>query len=212
MRDLLPTVAVDTDVPCPVDTDRLFGAPKKEFWLEIGFGGAEHLIARARQFPDVGFIGSEPYEDGIAKALTAIKENNLENVRLYPDDIRTLLAWLPNSSIDRCFILFPDPWPKKRHHKRRLVNPSTLVALAKVMRPGARLRIATDIGDYVRTTFIAVHTNNVFHWLAKDKTDWQGQPEDWIPTRYEQKAIQQGRRCYYFEFERKDESDQQTAS
>ena len=119
-------------------------------WLEIGFGGGEHLIWQAKANAQVGLIGCEPFRDGIVKALGAIEAEKIGNVRLHAEDARPVLRWLPKASIGRTFILFPDPWPKKRHHKRRLVSEATLAQLARVMRPGAELRIATDIGDYAR--------------------------------------------------------------
>lgn len=174
-------------------------------WLEIGFGGAEHLIWQAEHNPAIGLIGCEPFEDGVAKALTAIDEKALRNVLLHPDDARDLLRWLPESSIGRAFILFPDPWPKKRHVKRRLISPHLLDLLARVLRPGAELRIGTDIGDYLRTILIAFHGERRFRWTARGPADWRHRPADWPQTRYEQKAVRHGRRCYYLSFVR--ESD-----
>ncbi len=202
MRELLPQLLIDTSKAAPATITELFEPNIKTCWLEIGFGGGEHLIAAAREMRNVGFIGCEPFEDGVAKTLSEIETHNLKNVRLFVDDVRHLLGWLPANSIRRTIILFPDPWPKRRHHKRRLVNQSTLAALACVMPPGAQLRIATDIGDYVRTTFVAIHANGKFLWCARKKADWEVPPDDWIPTRYEKKAKQQRRRRYYFDFER----------
>ena len=212
MGELLPKVVIRPTAIAPADISSIFAAEVDECWLEIGFGGAEHLIAQARQHQNVGFIGSEPFEDGVVKALSEIEAHSLKNVRLYTDDIRHILSWLPANSISRTFILFPDPWPKKRHHKRRLVNKATLKALARTMPQGARLRIATDIGDYVRTIFTAINTSSGFQWLASGRSDWQNPPDDWIPTRYEQKAKQQGRCCYYLEFERATDCDRESTS
>ena len=125
--------------------------PQQRTWLEIGFGGGEHLIWQARQNPDVTIVGCEPFIDGLVKVLSTIDEDGLSNIRLHDDDVRPLLRSMPDDCIDRAFILFPDPWPKRRHSKRRLVNPPLLRELARVMRKGAELRIGTDIADYARS-------------------------------------------------------------
>jgi tRNA (guanine-N7-)-methyltransferase len=161
------------------------------------------MIWQARHNPSVGFIGCEPFEDGVVKALTAIEEHGLENIRLYVDDARDVLRWLPAASIGRAFILFPDPWPKKRHHKRRLISPSLIAELARIIAPGGELRIATDIGDYARTALIALGTSPAFVWTAARPADWRLRPDDWPPTRYEAKALREQRRCYFFRFLRK---------
>jgi tRNA (guanine-N7-)-methyltransferase len=197
----LPRLRLPLDQPPPERLATIFGeASKTETWLEIGFGGAEHLVWQAEHHPEVGLIGCEPFEEGVVKALTAIEEKGLGNVRLHPDDARDVLRWLPKASISRAFILFPDPWPKRKHVKRRLVSPTTLVLLARVMRPGSELRIATDIGDYARTTLLAISSSSAFRWPAKCPADWRDRPPDWPPTRYEAKAKREGRRCYYFTF------------
>jgi len=198
----LPHLAISLSQPAPVELDRLFVPPVAEVWLEIGFGGAEHLTWQARANPHVGLIGCEPFADGIVKALSAIEEANLSNVRIHGDDARPLLRWLPAASIARTFILFPDPWPKKRHHKRRLVSPAILAELARVMRPGAELRIATDVGHYARAILLAVNQQQSFRWTAAGPGDWRERGIDWPPTRYEQKALLEGRRCSYFRFQR----------
>src|SRR5215472_7777353 len=197
----LPRLAISLSQPAPVELARLFApAPVAEVWLEIGFGGAEHLIWQARANPRVGCIGCEPFADGVVKALSAIVQANLANVRLYAEDARPLLRWLPDAGIARTFILFPDPWPKKRHHKRRLVSRATLAELARIMRPGAELRIATDIDDYARAILLAVRQQQSFRWTAERPADWRERGADWPPTRYEQKALMQGRRCTFFRF------------
>ena len=173
-----------------------------EAFLEIGFGGGEHLVWQARNNPDATLIGCEPFEDGVMKVLTRIADDDLKNIRLHMGDARDVLRWLPPASISRAFILFPDPWPKRKHRKRRLVNPHTLALLARVMKPGAELRIGTDIGDYARTILQAFSVQSEFTWIAAGPEDWRIRPADWPETRYEQKAEREGRRRYYFRFSR----------
>jgi tRNA (guanine-N7-)-methyltransferase len=199
---IYPRQALPVDSPPPEPLARLFAVSVSDVWLEIGFGGGEHLIWQAKANPQVGLIGCEPFQDGIVKALAAIEAEKLGNVRLNADDARPILRWLPAASIGRAFILFPDPWPKKRHHKRRLVSEPTLGELARVMRPGAELRIATDIGDYARWTLGAVQSQGSFAWTAQGPADWRQRGPDWPPTRYEQKALRDGRRCTYLRFQR----------
>ncbi|MEO1205196.1 MAG: tRNA (guanosine(46)-N7)-methyltransferase TrmB [Pseudomonadota bacterium] len=211
MAELLPRLQLDLSSPPPAVLTELFNdtdggplaRPVTQVALEIGFGGSEHLIAQARKNPDTGFVGCEPFEDGVAKAVTAIDEHNLRNVRLWPDDARKIFDWAPAQSFSAAYILFPDPWPKARHLKRRLINADFLVDLSKKLQPGAPLRVATDIGDYLRTTLISVHQSECFEWRASRPTDWRTRPDDWPPTRYEAKALREGRRCYYLTFHRR---------
>ena len=198
----LPRLALDLSQPPPPRIGDLFAPPVADVWLEIGFGGGEHLLWQARHNPGVGIIGCEPFQDGVIKVLSAIEDERLANIRLHADDARPLLRRLREASIGRAFILFPDPWPKKRHHKRRLVSPATLGELARVMRPGAELRLATDDGDYARWMLLAVAEQRNFRWMATAAADWRERGPDWPPTRYEQKAQRAGRRCYYFRFRR----------
>jgi tRNA (guanine-N7-)-methyltransferase len=174
----------------------------RETWLEIGFGGGEHLVAQAVAHPQIAFVGCEPFIDGVVKVLAQIDERGLPNIRLHDDDARDVLRLLPAASIDRAFVLFPDPWPKARHRKRRLVSAPTLALLARVMRPGAQLRVATDIGDYARTILEAISRQDAFRWTAACPADWRDQGDDWPVTRYQQKAIREGRNCYFLRFER----------
>ncbi len=202
--ELLPVLAASLDAPAPSPLTSLFAQPVGEVWLEIGFGGGEHLLWQARQHPHVGMIGCEPFLDGIVKVLTAVDDagGGLGNVRLHPDDARPLLRWLPDGSISRAFILFPDPWPKARHKKRRLVSEVTLRELARVMAPGAELRLGTDIADYARHMLIAIAGEGSFSWTATGPGDWRQRPDDWPQTRYEAKAVREGRRCSYLRFVR----------
>jgi tRNA (guanine-N7-)-methyltransferase len=202
MRELLPRVSLDLTRSAPRPLVDLFGGTTCDVWLEIGFGGGEHLIWQAERNPGVGFIGCEPFVDGIVKVLTAIEAQRASNIRLYGGDGRPVLRWLPDDSIGRAFVLFPDPWPKKRHRKRRLVSTATLGLLARVMRAGAELRVATDIGDYARTILLALRSQSDFRWLASGPADWRVRPSDWPATRYEQKALREGRRCHYLRFVR----------
>ncbi len=200
MNNLLAQVALNLQAPPPNPLSGLFGRRVAQVWLEIGFGGGEHLIWQAINHPDAGLIGCEPFEDGVVKALSAIDDHGIRNMRLHADDARDVLRWLPDASIDRAFILFPDPWPKARHKKRRLVNASTLSLLARVLRPGAELRVATDIGDYARTMLMAFQVAPEFKWLAAGPADWAVRGPDWPETRYEQKAIREGRKSSYLRF------------
>ncbi len=202
LADVLPRVGIDLATPTPVRLGTLFPIPTDEVWLEIGFGGAEHLIWQAEHNRHVGLIGCEPFQEGVVKALAGIEAKSLGNVRLWPDDARPLLDWLPEASISRAFILFPDPWPKKRQQKRRLINPTLLAALMRVLRPGGSVRIATDIADYARTILLATQATPALRWSAEQASDWRVRPPDWPMTRYEAKALAAGRRCSYLTFER----------
>jgi len=200
---LLPRLQPDLSCPPPQPLTAQFAAPVDEVWLEIGFGAGEHLLWQARANPQAGIIGCEPYINGVAKVLAAVETDNLCNVAVHPDDARDLLAWLPQASIMRVFILFPDPWPKRRHRKRRFLRAENIAALARVMRPGGELRFATDIGDYARTALLAFRREGSFVWTARRPADWRARPESWPQTRYEAKAIAAGRRCAYFRLRRR---------
>ncbi|HDR28534.1 tRNA (guanine(46)-N(7))-methyltransferase TrmB [Rhodovulum sp.] len=184
----------------PLDLASLFGG--REVWLEIGFGGGEHMVHQAGRNPGVGIIGCEPYINGVAMLLGKIRAAGVENVAVHPGDVRDLFDVLPGASIARAFLLYPDPWPKKRHHRRRFVTPDFLEPLARVMRPGAELRVATDIPDYVRQTLIEVPKAG-FDWLAEGPGDWRQPWGDWLSTRYEQKALREGRVPQYLTFRRR---------
>lgn len=158
-------------------------------WLEVGFGAGEHLVWQAEHHPQVGLIGAEPYEMGVAKLLTKLEENPLNNVRIYEGDGRDILEALPDSSLGRFFLLFPDPWPKTRHHKRRFLQMAMLDLLAAKLKPGAELRFATDDKSYLPYALERLLAHPAFVWLAKSAADWKTRPADWPPTRYEAKAI-----------------------
>lgn len=198
----LPCLSIDLSLAAPPRLETLFEAPVEDVWLEVGFGGGEHLLWQSERHPEIGHIGCEPFLDGVVKVVDAVSGASRRNVRVHPDDARPLLRWLPAKSIGRVFVLFPDPWPKRRHHKRRLISPPFLDLLARVMKPGAELRIGTDIPDYVRTTMLALLAHSGFEWPARSPKDWQIRPSDWPSTRYEQKAIREGRRPVYLMFRR----------
>lgn len=203
MQELLPRISPPLDAKPPAAVADLFSSPVDDVWLEVGFGGGEHLLWQARQHPKAGIIGAEPFEDGVVKVLTSVDDEQLGNVLVHADDARALLRWLPDASISRAFVLFPDPWPKRRHLKRRLVNAHFLGLLARVMRPGSELRVGTDIGDYARTILMAFQSSRAFAWQATSPEDWRVRPADWPQTRYEAKAYREGRRCYFFRFIRR---------
>lgn len=161
----------------------------REVWLEIGFGAGEHLAWQAERHPDIGLIGAEPFVAGFAKLLAKVEQARLSNIRLYTDDARDVLAALPDASLGRVFLLFPDPWPKTRHHKRRFIQTEMLDELARVLKPGAELRFATDDKGYLVWTLERLCTHPAFAWTAQTPADWRQRPSDWPETRYEAKAL-----------------------
>ena len=160
-----------------------------ETWLEIGFGGGEHMAAQAARAPDVLILGAEPFQNGVASAVRHIDEQALTNVRLHDGDVRELMARLPDACLDRVFILFPDPWPKTRQQKRRLVQPALVSELARVLRPGGRLRFVSDVASYVDSALERFVGNPAFVWGADRADDWRTPPADHITTRYEEKRL-----------------------
>ena len=172
---------------------------EKPIWLEIGFGGGEHLFHQAKLNPDIGFIGCEPYQNGVAKLMGKLITNPCENIKLYDGDVRYIFDVLAKNSISKVFLLYPDPWPKKRHHRRRFVTQEFLTPLYKSMKPGSILRIATDIEDYVRQALQEVPRAG-FQWLAKDASEWRNPWQDWVSTRYEIKALKEKRTPHYLTF------------
>jgi tRNA (guanine-N7-)-methyltransferase len=171
------------------DPASYFAAPVDDVWLEIGYGAGEHLLWQARTHPRVGIIGAEPYISGTAKLLGKLERDPADNVRLYEDDARDIIEALPDGSIGRVFILFPDPWPKTRHHKRRFLQMETLDALARVLRGGAELRFASDDAGYVAYALERLMAHPAFRWTATGPADWRGRTSDWPPTRYEAKEL-----------------------
>ncbi len=189
LERLLPALRLAPPEPDgTVDLAAAFGAPPSDVWLEVGFGAGEHLAAQAGAHPGTAMVGCEPYVAGVASLLSIIEREGLTNIRIFNDDARLLLGSLPEASIGRVFVLFPDPWPKTRHHKRRFIAPGTLNALARVMKDGAELRFATDHMGYVRWTLDHTIRNPAFAWLARRPGDWRQRPPDGVETRYERKA------------------------
>ncbi|SPF81070.1 tRNA (guanosine(46)-N7)-methyltransferase TrmB [Pseudoprimorskyibacter insulae] len=183
----------------PLDPNAMFGG--RPLWLEIGFGGGEHMVHQAVNNPGVGIIGCEPFINGVAMLLGKIREAEVDNVRVYPGDARHMFDVLPEGSVEKAFLLYPDPWPKKRHHRRRFVTPDHLEPLSRVIKPGGEFRVATDIPDYVRQTLEQVPKAN-FEWQAEAPDDWRKPWDDWISTRYEKKAFREGRTAHYLTFRR----------
>jgi tRNA (guanine-N7-)-methyltransferase len=183
------------DLSRPAETlDRLFSEPVREIWLEIGFGGGEHLAWQAVNNREAGFIGAEPFINGVVAALSAIEQNALEpRVRIHASDVIPLLEWLPPASIGRAFMLFPDPWPKKRHRERRLLSATFLDKLARVLRDGAEFRFASDIADYAEAALTLANAHNAFETVKVFTSAERDAIADWPVTRYEAKAKREGR-------------------
>jgi tRNA (guanine-N7-)-methyltransferase len=199
---LLPELRLDLTQPQPARLSDLFPVPTDEVWLEIGFGSGEHLAHQAACHSRVGFIGVEPFVNGHAALLDRIESGGLRNIRLVDYEAAPLLDWLPPQSLARVIVLYPDPWPKRRHRKRRLISAKTLPKLARLMRPGAELWLATDIAGYAATSLAAVLSGNDFAWLAYGPEDWRRPFPGWPGTRYETKAKAGGRTPIYLTFRR----------
>jgi tRNA (guanine-N7-)-methyltransferase len=199
---LLPRLALDLAAPPPADLRALFG-DVDEVRLESGFGGGEHLMAEAARCPRTGFIGIEPFINGMAKALAAIDQHKLANIRLHHGDATDVLAWLPPAGLTRVDLLYPDPWPKRRHWKRRFVQDESVTALARVLHPGGEFRFASDIPDYVAWTLARLLRSHDFFWTAEQADDWRRPWPEFIGTRYEAKAKREGRVPCYLVFRRR---------
>jgi tRNA (guanine-N7-)-methyltransferase len=199
---LLPRLALDLAATAPADLATLFAHPVEAVRLEIGFGGGEHMIAEAGRNPRTGFIGVEPFVNGMAKALAAIAEHRLDNIRLHFDDALFLLEWLPDRSLARVDLIYPDPWPKRRHWKRRFVQDATLAELARILKPGGEFRFVTDIADYAAWTLTHVLRAPEFEWTAERADDWRLPWPGFDGTRYEAKAKRAGRLPCYLIFRR----------
>lgn len=202
LETLLPRVAAPDPGEGPIDPTALF-PQAEEIWLEIGFGAGEHLAWQAGRHPRVGMIGAEPFVNGVAKLLARIEEQELDNVRVHFGDARPLMEALADASLSRIFVLHPDPWPKKRHHKRRMISPWFFAEAARLLKPGGELRVASDIDDYVRWTLMHAQNAPAFEWTAERAEDWRARPDDWPQTRYEAKSLKEGRKPAYLVFRRR---------
>jgi tRNA (guanine-N7-)-methyltransferase len=197
---LLPRLALDVAAASPADLTALFDPPAGDIRLEIGFGGGEHLVAEARAFPGTGFIGCEPYVNGMAKILSQIETHGIGNIRLLAGDAAELLAWAPPQSLERIDLIHPDPWPKRRHWKRRFVQDATVAAMARVLKPDGEFRCVSDIDDYCAWTLAHLARAPDFLWIAQRADDWRLPWADYTMTRYGRKAERDGRRATYLRF------------
>lgn len=207
-RDLfdnfLPTLKIELLENGSIDAQSFFATASDQLIIEIGYGGGEHLARIAAQNPDTNYIGCEVFNGAIGKMLEKIETENLTNIRLFTDDAYKLLAALPDDALDQAYLLYPDPWPKSKHHKRRFVSFTTLDELARVLKPGATFRFATDIEDYANWTMAHILRHPQFYWPQCDAGSWHQSYEGWQATRYEQKARKEGRmQSFYFTFVRR---------
>jgi len=184
---LLPILTLDLDTLA--NPHCAFATPVEDIWLEVGFGAGEHLLWQAEHHPHTGLIGAEPYESGVAKLLSKLEQAPPPNMKIHEGDAREIISRLPDNSVGRIFILFPDPWPKTRHHKRRFVQSDLLTDLARILKPGAELRFASDDAGYFEWALERLMAHPDFIWTAESARDWTRRTADWPPTRYEEKAL-----------------------
>jgi tRNA (guanine-N7-)-methyltransferase len=203
MTEVLPQIACEPAADGRIDLDALFGGVPERLWIEVGIGAGEHLAWHAAQNPDARLIGAEFFLNGVASAVRHVHDQGLDNVRIMHGDGRVLIDGLPPQSVDRAFVLHPDPWPKRRHWERRIIQPALMDSLARVIRPGGLLRLATDHADYQPWMTRIALSHPGFRWLATKADDWRCRAEDWPQTRYEAKAVREGRRPLYLELERR---------
>ena len=202
LEELLPKLQVNLPEGGPLEPASLFAHRPERVWLEIGFGGGEHLAAQAAAHPEVGLIGCEPFISGVARLLSLIETQGLSNIRLFTDDARLLMQAFPDGCLERIFVLFPDPWPKTRHRKRRIVNPQTAAEFVRLLRVGGEVRLGTDDMGYARAMLLALRARPQLQWQARRPDDWRRRPPDWPITRYEGKALAAGQACVYLRFVR----------
>jgi tRNA (guanine-N7-)-methyltransferase len=200
IETLLPRLAIDLSDPAPAELSPLFPVPVDDIQLEIGFGGGEYLIAQAQARPRTGFIGVEPFVNGMAKALAAVESGKLQNIRLHFDDAVNLLAWLPQRALTRIDLIHPDPWPKRRHWKRRFVQDAMVSRLARILAPGGEFRFVTDIADYAAWTLQRLLRSADFEWTAESADDWRKAWPGFINTRYHAKAAREARASCFLIF------------
>ncbi|MBC8339833.1 MAG: tRNA (guanosine(46)-N7)-methyltransferase TrmB [Rhodospirillales bacterium] len=199
---LLPELRVELPETGKLDLRSLFPEPVRDVWLEVGFGGGEHLAAQALAYPEIGFIGCEPFINGTANLLSLIDRDGLTNVRLFDDDARKLFPVLPDASLGRLYALYTDPWPKTRHHRRRFICGETVDVLVRLLKDGAELRLAHDHMGYVGWMLEHLTRCEDLQWRARSKQDWTAPPTDWVETRYEKKAKEKGLKPAYLCFVR----------
>ncbi len=202
IEHLLPRLALDIAAPAPSSLADLFDPAAEALRLEIGFGGGEHLVAEARSLPLTGFIGCEPYVNGMAKILAQTETHKVDNIRLFAGDAAELLAWLPPRSLARIDLIHPDPWPKRRHWKRRFVQDATIAAMARVLKAGGEFRFVSDIADYCAWTLAHFARSPDFAWTAERARDWKQPWPGYTMTRYGRKAEREGREAAYLQFRR----------
>lgn len=202
LETLLPKVRISPEEG-PVHPETIFAKPVDQIWFEIGFGGGEHAAQQLVDHPDVGLVACEPFINGVASLLNHVDRKGLgDRIRIYDEDARALLDAFPDHSLDRVFLLFPDPWRKKRHAKRRFVGPENLDLLARVMKPGAEFRLASDHMPYVDWALMHLTDHPAFEWICSGPKDWRERPADWPATRYEQKALKQKKKCAFLRFKK----------
>jgi tRNA (guanine-N7-)-methyltransferase len=203
LETLLPRLAIDLSAPSPADLRALFPVPVADIALEIGFGGGEAMMREAQAQPRRGFLGVEPFVNGMAKALAAIEAGDLKNIRLHFDDAMALIAWLPTASLARIDLIHPDPWPKRRHWKRRFVQDETVARLARILKPGGEFRFVTDIADYAAWTLLRFLRSDTFDWTARCADDWHKAWHGFTHTRYHAKATREQRASCFLIFRRR---------
>tara|TARA_Y100000588_G_scaffold294535_1_gene314486 strand:- start:219 stop:845 length:627 start_codon:yes stop_codon:yes gene_type:complete len=203
LKEDLPKVIIEPTVhKGTIDPFALFSPPPLETWLEIGFGAGEHMAWQAKNNPNIGIIGCEPFINGIASLLRHSSDQQLSNIRILADDARPFLPKIPDECISRLFILFPDPWPKKKHQDRRIIQNSVLTEFHRILKPGGKLRVATDHQFYLRWILIHFNNHSGFLWTAQTPKDWRSRAIDWPQTRYELKALSAGRKPIFLEYKK----------